>query len=303
MKRGAFFFAAAASALVAACSSSSGSSGPSQDQACADQAKAFCTKTQQCSTYWWQVRFGGDMPTCLSREEAYCLSAAAAPNIGKTPQTTEACVSAYAGYTCPDWLANNAPAACVAHPGALANGSACAFNGQCQTSYCELPQNFACGSCAPPTKPGDSCASGGVCATETTGQYCASQAMVCTTPVAMGGACDDTMLLCVGGTDCVPIAVRTNDNTTMMRVNDVMRTRIVGASVRTVSSSRICSDIATCCGFVAGVTPMLTCGIGTTGLVGPGMVCAIAGSAQNARVIATGSASAAMRSARVIAAF
>src|SRR5579875_693782 len=77
---------------------------------------------------------------------------------------------------------------------------------------------------------------------------------------------------CVGGTLWVPIAVRTNDSTTTIRVNDVTRTSSVGASASTVSSSKICSDIATCCGLVAGVMPMLICGMGTTGLVGPGTV-------------------------------
>jgi hypothetical protein len=51
----------------------------------------------------------------------------------------------------------------------------------------------------------------------------------------------------------------------------------VGASVKTVSSSRICSENATSEGFVAGVTPTLICGIGIVGDVGPGIVWANAG--------------------------
>ena len=69
----------------------------------------------------------------------------------------------------------------------------------------------------------------------------------------------------------------------MMRVNDVIRTSSVGASVKTVSSNRICSESATSEGFVAGVTPMLTRGIGIVGAVGPGIVCASARQADRER--------------------
>ena len=74
---------------------------------------------------------------------------------------------------------------------------------------------------------------------------------------------------CVGGTCCVPSAVRTNESTITMRVNEVSSTSIVGASLTTVSSSRICSESATSDGLVAGLTPMLTRGIGIVGLAGP----------------------------------
>ena len=41
----------------------------------------------------------------------------------------------------------------------------------------------------------------------------------------------------LGGVCCVPSALRRNDSTTMMRVNEVIITRIDGASVSTVSSA------------------------------------------------------------------
>ena len=63
-----------------------------------------------------------------------------------------------------------------------------------------------------------------------------------------------------------------------MRVNEVISTSRVGANVRIVSSSRICSEKATSCGLVAGDTPMLMRGIGIVGAAGPG-ICAMAGSA------------------------
>src|SRR5947209_4549513 len=94
---------------------------------------------------------------------------------------------------------------------------------------------------------------------------------------------DSPTSTCVGGTCCVPSAVRTNDSTMTMRVNDVSSTSIVGASVTTVSSSSTCSDSATSAGLVAGLTPMFTRGIGIVGLLGPGTPCANAGAAKSAR--------------------
>src|ERR1700738_1633845 len=94
---------------------------------------------------------------------------------------------------------------------------------------------------------------------------------------------------CVGGTCCVPSAVG---------VNDVSSTSIVGASVTTVSSSRICSDSATSAGLVAGLTPMFTRGIGIVGLLGPGTPCANAGAANTARANTEASAARTIRRRR-----
>src|ERR1700736_1015179 len=103
---------------------------------------------------------------------------------------------------------------------------------------------------------------------------------------------------CVGGTCCVPSAVRTNDSTMTMRVNDVSSTSIVGASVTTVSSSRICSDSATSAGLVAGLTPMFTRGIGIVGLLGPGTPCANAGAANTTRANTEANAASTIRRRR-----
>ena len=68
----------------------------------------------------------------------------------------------------------------------------------------------------------------------------------------------------------------------MTRVNEVIRTRIAGASARIVSSKSSCSERTTSAGFVAeGVTPKLILGTGTVG----GMACASAG--RQKRVSAT----------------
>jgi hypothetical protein len=161
---------------------------------------------QACSTYLWQVRYGGDDGPCEAREKQYCLDAFAAPSTGKTAQGTEDCVAALAGVACADFLANKIPAACVPHPGGLGNAASCAFDSQCTSGFCAISQGFACGKCAPPTKAGDSCAATGLCATETNGQYCTATTQVCTTPVEQSGACDGTNTLCAGGLTCVGLA-------------------------------------------------------------------------------------------------
>lgn len=191
-----------------ACSSSS--TGTTNDQACADAAKARCAKTAECSTYFFHVRYGGDDANCQAREKLYCMNAITAPSTSKTPFTTEACVAAYPSYGCADWLSSNVPAACVPKVGLLGNASPCVFDGQCSTGFCAIPENFGCGKCAPPTKVGDSCASNGLCATEATGQYCASATLVCTAPVSQGAVCDNVDRICGGGFTCAGITTTTN---------------------------------------------------------------------------------------------
>ena len=93
-----------------------------------------------------------------------------------------------------------------------------------------------------------------------------------------------------GGFVCVASAERTNESTTMMRVNEVIMTSKVGAKVRIVSSSRICSERTTSDGLVAGVMPMLTRGIGTVGGIGPGIVAVACANAGIAATTTTASA-------------
>ena len=56
-----------------------------------------------------------------------------------------------------------------------------------------------------------------------------------TKPVRKSARLTSTML---GGVGCVPSALRRNDSTTMMRVNEVTVMRIAGARLSTVSSTR-----------------------------------------------------------------
>jgi hypothetical protein len=194
-------------ALAIACTSAS--SGPSSDQACADQVKARCAKTAECSTYLFHIRYG-DEATCIARETIFCKAAFAAPSTGKTIATTQACTAAYPNYSCADWLRNDVPAPCVPPQGALGNAATCQMDGQCASGFCAVPLGFGCGKCAPKTSPGDSCASNGICATESTGQYCSAGTMRCTTPVEQGGACDNNATLCASGLSCAGLTMTSN---------------------------------------------------------------------------------------------
>jgi YD repeat-containing protein len=105
---------------------------------------------------------------------------------------------------------------------------------------------------------------------------CATGAM--TTPVRSRDRASTT---CVGGTFWVPIACRTNDRTTTIRVNDVIETRIAGAIESTVRRSRI---------FRAGTTCSGPSGLGSAMVTWAGAGCAraIAGTARVATTSAAG---------------
>ena len=58
----------------------------------------------------------------------------------------------------------------------------------------------------------------------------------------------------------MPIAFRTSESTTMIRVNDVTITRMAGASESTVTSSRIWMADETVWGLFVSSTPWVVCG-------------------------------------------
>jgi hypothetical protein len=207
MRNTLFGIAFAALALLAcggSSSSSTGPSGPTADQACTDLAHARCTKLASCSQVAIQARYG-DEATCESREKSSCLNSLAAPSTGATPQTFEACVTAFSSWACADYLNNVTPDACRAQQGQLAAGAACAFNGQCQSAFCSVPTNATCGTCAAAPKAGDSCAQTTSCGP---GLQCTNDTMQCEAAAAAGAACGKGVpcgdgLACVGATATV----------------------------------------------------------------------------------------------------
>lgn len=182
-------------------SSSSGAGGPSGDQACADLAAARCERNKQCSTYSFETRYGDDA-TCLANEKTYCANSLSVPQTARTPALVEQCATAFGTLSCNDWLSNTTPATCQSQSGALANGAACVFNSQCQSTYCNTPDGFGCGRCSPKPAVGDPCNQ----TTQHCGDslFCAAKTGTCATPAQNGQQCD-TDSPCVSGLSCVGI--------------------------------------------------------------------------------------------------
>jgi hypothetical protein len=112
----------------------------------------------------------------------------------------EGCAAALTASTCPQFLGNTPIAACEARVGTIANGAACAYASQCQSTYCSIPNGSACGTCAALPKVGDSCAITGDCGP---GLHCGKTDQLCSAFATTGGACDkddvcDLGLGCVG---------------------------------------------------------------------------------------------------------
>jgi hypothetical protein len=185
MKTG-FMIAVGALLALLGCGSSGGGGGGSNDQACADLAKARCSRIAACSSTVFAIRYPDD-PTCQAREKASCLAALAAPSTGNSAQASESCATALQGNVdCTGFLDGSPPAACQAKFGTLPMSAPCAFHGQCQSAYCTIGPGAVCGTCG--MAPG----MGASCATEFcgTGLECTFETKMCAAPVGMGSGCD-----------------------------------------------------------------------------------------------------------------
>ncbi|HZU85408.1 MAG TPA: hypothetical protein VE987_20895 [Polyangiaceae bacterium] len=195
--------------VAAGCSSSSSTTsppGPTDMQACADEAQASCTHLQSCSPADLAARYG-DETTCENGLKTNCENALAAPSTGNDPSKTEGCAKAYAGWACADFLNNESiPRACEQATGALAGGAACAFPGQCSSGFCAIVPGRACGVCAPAPAPGDSCAQLTTCGP---GLVCTTDTQTCAVFGASGAPCGKGApcgagLSCVGASAAAP---------------------------------------------------------------------------------------------------
>jgi len=177
---------------------------PNADQACGDNAKARCTRIQQCSQALMATTYV-DEGTCETRFKLSCLNSLAVAGTGNNPQATEACAAAYPTESCDDFLDDNPPAACLQVKGPRANGGTCGFPGQCQTGFCAIVPGSECGACAPVPQAGDSCTQLTTC-----GQLlsCWSESSLCTGFASQGGVCNKDQpcgagLYCVGSTSTI----------------------------------------------------------------------------------------------------
>src|SRR5512146_1889669 len=133
--------------------------GTSAATACADVAAARCNQRSTCTNGTGITRVYGDLATCLAREQLGCENGLAAKGTGNTPDRVEQCVAALKTESCTDYFAGNLPAACV-NAGSLADGTACAFAGQCSSTYCTGLADAACGTCGQPLASGADCTNG-----------------------------------------------------------------------------------------------------------------------------------------------
>ncbi len=174
-------------AFLSACG---GSSDPAAGP-CSDLAKAECAKLMTCTNGSGITRDYGDLHTCQTRLQLQCTLGAAAPSTGNTPAHITACVAAFPNYSCEDFLTNNPPAACI-QIGTIATGSACEFNGQCTTGFCNNVKTALCGTCAAPPAAGTSCQDAN-CARQ---QECVARTLTCQGYGAAQASCDNNAMPC-----------------------------------------------------------------------------------------------------------
>lgn len=178
--------------------------GPSAAEACAALEKAACQKSDACTNNLATLLRYGDEATCETRAALGCEAALAAAGTSQTPTSFAGCGDAISSETCTDYLDNHSPDACVPKPGALDAGKACAFNAQCQSTFCKTDPNTACGVCAPAPKAGDACLDTAQCGRELLCVKAAgATAGTCQAPVASGGMCDKGTSACGTGLSCV----------------------------------------------------------------------------------------------------
>ncbi len=172
------------------------STGPSIPQACNDLAVAQCAQLDSCRHELVEIEYGDDA-TCIERRAASCNSALSSDATGQNAQYTEACAAALPGQACEDYLEGGTPDACLTHAGLGAIGDDCAFNSQCDSTFCATDATDQCGSCAPVPVIGDECEDQG-CGHD----LACSADKICVSWNQIGAGCDIDDP-CVPGATCV----------------------------------------------------------------------------------------------------
>ena len=186
-----------------ACSSSSATGGGGAPDpitpACADYARAYCAKLDQCGNKAAQRTFGS-VDACVARASMRCVSAAAAPSSGSTAVTIDACTGTIPTASCAEWLEPE-PVVCAISPGTLAKGAACAFGTQCASTYCAIPLGAGCGQCAAVPGAGDDCTATRGCGPANL--RCDASGSGKCLPLGGASAPCDASAPCLAGLDCV----------------------------------------------------------------------------------------------------
>jgi len=172
-------------------------SGTSAQQACADNAAAYCKQLQMCAQFLVTTQYGDEL-TCESRQAPGCLDALAAPGTGWTGDKLEACVKARTALDCGSFLYAK-PQPNVCRPtGFVTTSNACRYDAQCGTGYCRTASGATCGNCVTPGATGAPCTSTADC----DGNLMCAGAGTCQPPSTATNACDTTHP-CVQGLNCI----------------------------------------------------------------------------------------------------
>lgn len=165
--------------------------GVTVDEACSQSAMANCQQLATCTAQNLLVVRYGDVATCQMRQQASCVAALGAPRTSNSPDHVASCTTTVASESCADFIndATTTKPGCTIAPGGLAMGAACGVSGQCQSSYCSVPDNAVCGTCTAPPAPDDPCPSAisGGCGP---GLECDPTSLRCVKPGLEGGPCD-----------------------------------------------------------------------------------------------------------------
>jgi hypothetical protein len=244
---------------------------PTIEQACSDIAQAECTKRMTCSGGDSVTRVFGTMENCIAREMLSCTNGLSAPQTGNSPVLVEACVAAFATYSCADFFNNNPPGSCVA-TGLRATGAACAFSAQCASAYCQGLKNSSCGTCEAPPAPGAPCDSSSCWHDQT----CVGATTMCAADGVLNASCDANDP-CGYGLTCVGAVASTSTPGTCQAAVEATGTACGG----TMSGCDGTSGL-----FCGGASGSKTCMAIT--YVGDGMPCGDLSSTSHAECIAGG---------------
>ncbi len=161
--------------------------------ACNDYAAIICAKLDSCTGNVNVAENYSSNDECIVREALSCITSLDAPDNAASAAGIERCGAGIMAGSCGDFFDHtNFPSSCIARPGPRPNGAACAFNGQCDSTWCYLPASAACGTCTTRPEAGAPCAVNGDCGGQSL--HCSSGIKTCEPVVASGSVCDATHL-------------------------------------------------------------------------------------------------------------
>jgi hypothetical protein len=178
-------------------------SGVTAQQACADNATAYCMQLSTCAAFLITTQYGDEL-TCEARQAPGCLDALAAPGTGWTGANLEACVTARSALDCTAFLYGKpAPKACLIT--GLFTSQSCLYDAQCGTGYCRIASGASCGNCVQLGDTGAPCTTSADC----DGNLLCAGSGTCQPPASATSACSMTVpceqgLHCLGGTCTAP---------------------------------------------------------------------------------------------------